>query len=69
MSKLIKFEGYILDINDRYRDIDEILDVINNKCDAEIISFKNQQSNFEWNDDLKINFTYAKQKDYEKYFK
>ena len=66
MAKIFKIFGYIKDINSKVtqNDIqllfDKYINIYHLKC--------KQSKEFEWHDDIDINFIDAKQEDFEKYF-
>lgn len=67
MAKIHKLELYIVDMNDMYRDEDVICSIKNSvDCECKIALYDNKV--FEWNDDLKINCSNARIKDYKEYF-
>jgi len=70
MAKLYKVEMYILDINDCYKDLDEIM--IETECaidEASFNSFNVESVELEWEDDIDLNYTNATVGTYRKYFK
>ena len=68
MAKIFKISGYIIDVNDEITqndiellfDHDKYINISRLEC--------KQSKEFEWRDDIDINFTDAKQEDFEKYF-
>lgn len=70
MSKLHKLEMYIVDANGMFNSIDDILNYLDFKIsDLSFVLSKSKTSEFEWNDDLKINKVDCTIQDYEEYFK
>ena len=68
MAKIFKISGYIIDVNDEVTqndiellfDHDKYINISRLEC--------RQSKEFEWHNDIDINFTDAKQEDFEKYF-
>ena len=69
MAKLYKVEMYILDVNEDYKDLEEILHMTEYKCDASFIPFEVQQIDIEWDDEIDINQSGEPAQTYRKYFK
>lgn len=70
MSKLHKLEMYIVDANGMFNSIDDILNYLYFKThDLSFTLSKSKTSEFEWNDNLKINKVDCTIQDYEEYFK
>lgn len=55
MSKLYKVEMYILDLNDMYDNMDEVIESTERKSCADFIPFNIQEVEFEWDDDIDLN--------------
>lgn len=68
MSKLYKMEMYILDVNEQYSDLDEIICSAENSTDINLNCFNSKVSEFEWHDELTINKCNCTVEDYRKYF-
>lgn len=70
MAKIYKITAYIVDPNDRYNDGEEwFVDIINGDgyvfCPVPI---EHKSVEFEWDDDLAINYIGCKKEDCEEYF-
>lgn len=69
MAKLYKATIYILDVNECYNGIEEILnDAERGADDANFKIFDYQETEIEWDDDININCCNATKKDYDGYF-
>ena len=69
MAKLYKTETYILDINDSYNDLHNIIDDADIGTEASFQPFNIQEVEFEWKDDIDLNYTNATIDTYRNYFK
>lgn len=70
MSKLHKLEMYIVDSSDMFNSIEDIMNYLDFKThDLFFELSKSKTSEFEWDDDLKINKNNCTIQDYEEYFK
>lgn len=69
MSKLHKLEMYIVDANGMFNSIDDIINYLFRTHDLSFVLSKSKTSEFEWDDDLKINKMDCTIQDYEEYFK
>jgi hypothetical protein len=68
MSKLYKVEMYILDINNVYQSLDNIINDITNATEINFECFNVEKVEFDWDDDLAINYSDCSIEDYRKYF-
>lgn len=68
MSKLYKVEMYVLDINDMYHNLDEIIDDAERRVEANFTPFNVQEVEFEWDDDIDLNYVDTSIDTYRKYF-
>lgn len=68
MAKLYKVEMYVLDVNEQYQDLDEIIDMAEMKLDAHFNPFNIQMTEIEWEDDIDINHFGCTVDTYRKYF-
>jgi len=55
MSKLYKVEMYVLDVNDMYNDLDEIIEDAERRSEFNLKPFNAQSVEFEWDDDIDLN--------------
>lgn len=69
MSRIHKLELYIVDTNDLYGETENLITLFDNYTDCMFKVVHSESKEFEWDDDLKINYTNAKVEDYEEYFK
>lgn len=69
MAKLYKVEMYILDVNEKYDDLGSIMMDMENSTDVNFDYFNEQETDIEWDDNVKINNTNCTIEDYRKYFK
>ena len=70
MAKLYKVELYLIDANEQYGSLDDIL--VNTLDNTDImyeVNSRKESKSFEWKDDLPINYMNCISDDYEKYFK
>lgn len=70
MPKIFKGSFYFVDVNDDFNTIDELIDRLErDKYINHINVFdKKESKEFEWDDDLKINFTNCPRNEFDKYF-
>lgn len=70
MSKIHKIEMYIVDANDLLdRNYTDIPDILERHVNMEGIIIKGQTVEFEWDDNLAINYQNCPLEKYEEYFK
>lgn len=69
MAKMYKVEMYVLDINNQYKDLDEIIIDIENSSDCNFNCFNVGKANFRWDDNIDVNFKNQPVEVYRKYFK
>lgn len=69
MANIHKLGLYIVDANGNYKHIGEIIDLIENRTDCQCKVAHYEGKEFEWDDDLAINYSNANIEDYEEYFK
>ena len=70
MAKLHKIEMYIVDIDEHYGTLANIIEHINERLElVELCPFKEQTVDFDWHDEHELNMRGAKYKDYAKHFK
>jgi hypothetical protein len=68
-AKIYKMEMYILDINNSYEDIDEIIvESERGAREANFHPFNVEEVEVEWTDDIDLNFSSATEETYRKYF-
>ena len=65
MAKVYKIEIYVTDINGDYNDVNELVDEIENNLNCKCFNIK-ESKEFEWDDNLPINYINATQSDYDK---
>lgn len=69
MAKIHKVELYILDINDMYDSLDDIITDCERSVDDVIFKLElGQTVNVEWTDDINLNFINCPMDNYHKYF-
>jgi len=69
MAKLHKVELYIIDVNNNYSNIKEIMHDIGNSTDCSLIPFNTQEVEIDWHDDIDINLTNCPVEIYREYFR
>lgn len=69
MANIHKLGLYIVDANGNYMDVEEIINIIESNTDCECKVAYSDSKQFEWDDELKINYVDADAEDYEEYFK
>ena len=70
MAKIYKVAFYVVDPNGQYSDKDFLEIDIDNAVDASIAHFSALESkDFEWDDELPINYTDCMAEEFEKHFK
>lgn len=69
MAKIHKIELFLVDVNDDFADVDEILDYLgNSRYSLNMHKVKEQSKEFEWSDDVLINSIYCDTEEYNKFF-
>lgn len=68
MAKLYKVEMYLLDINDNYDSLEDIVETIKNTTELMPDYFRSDKVIFYWDDNLPINFDDCTKEDYESIF-
>lgn len=69
MAKLYKIEMYILDINEQYDNVEDIIIDCENNIDVYFNCFNVEEKNIDWHDDIDINYYNNQTVDnYRKYF-
>lgn len=69
MAKIYKIIAYIVDPNDRYEDAEECYkELIDGSEVYTPVPIKHQMAEFDWNDNLMINYIGCTEDDCEKYF-
>jgi len=70
MAKLHKIELYLIDHNDKYSSLDNIVVDIENATDLDVNCFNTKEVEIEWDDDIDINFSSkCTVENFRKYFK
>lgn len=70
MAKLHKAEIYMLDVNEMYNSLEEIIGAFDwHIDDINFHSYDGQSVEIEWDDDIDLNRNDCKRETYEKYFK
>ena len=70
MAKLHKIEIYLIDHNDKYSSLDNIVVDIENATDLGVNCFNAKEVEIEWDDELDINFSSkCTVENFRKYFK
>lgn len=69
MAKLYKIEMYILDVNEKFDCLEEIIERAENSTDIHFNPFNVKVTYFEFEDNIPINFSDANVEDYREYFK
>ena len=69
MAKLHKIEMYVLDVNDEYEELDDIINALEYKIDVNFIPFNSKTVKIDFHDDIDINHIDATIDNYENYFK
>jgi len=69
MAKLHKVELYIIDANDKYNNINEIMHDIENSTDCSLIPFNAQEIEIDWDDEIDINLSNYPVENFRKYFR
>ena len=73
MAKLYKVELYLCDVNDEFYDKDDVLEYLNSLLEMDdyflirIINAK-ESKEFEWYDDIDINYSDCTKEEFDKYF-
>ena len=68
MAKLHKVELYIIDVNDNYSNLKEIMHDIGNSTDCSLIPFNSQEVEIDWHDGIDINFSNCPVENFREYF-
>lgn len=70
MARVYKFEGYIVDVNEDFKDVYDFLSYLNNRLRyGHVTTFNDKTSeDFEWYDEIPINKYGCNQEDFEKFF-
>jgi len=69
MAKLHKVELYIIDVNDNYSNLNEIMHDIGNTTDYSLIPFNSQEVEIDWHDEIDINLSNCPVENFREYFK
>lgn len=70
MSKVHKVGLFILDVNEEFRDIEEIIEYLtSSKYAPSIHLIESETKEFEWDDDVIINKCSCTDEEYEEFFK
>lgn len=70
MAKVHKVELYLIDANEQYSSLDDILvSALDNTDIMYEVNSRKESESFEWKDDLPINYINCTSDDYEEYFK
>lgn len=73
MAKLYKVELYLCDVNDEFYDKDDVFEYLNSLLEMDdyfltrIINAK-ESKEFEWYDDIDINYSDCTKEEFDKYF-
>lgn len=67
-TKLYYISGYIVDTNNDFLSLDEILSNIENRADVSIVLKESKESDLLWHDDIDINMCGCPIESYEAYF-
>lgn len=69
MSKLHKVEMFILDVDDGFKDVDDIVEYLRClKYSPHIRVIESETKEFEWDDDVIVNRSSCTNKEYEDFF-
>jgi len=68
MAKLHKVELYIIDVNDNYSNLKEIMHDIGNSTDCSLIPFNSQEVEIDWHDGIDINLSNCPVENFREYF-
>jgi len=68
MAKLHKVELYIIDANDNYSNLNEIMHDIGNSTDCSLVPFNAQKVEIDWHDDIDINISNCLVGNFREYF-
>lgn len=70
MAKVHKVELYLIDANSMYGNTEQLLDYLLDRTDINYrVKSQQESEEFEWEDDIAINYGDATIDDYEEYFK
>jgi len=69
MASLYKIEMYLIDHNNKYSSLENIVEDIRNTTDLGVDCFNAEQVNISWHDDIDINFFNCPVDNFRKYFK
>ena len=69
MARLYKIEMYIVDYNDDYSTLEDIISDMELATDVFLNCFNVEEVNVKWNDDIDLNFANQSVEIYRKYFK
>jgi len=68
MAKLYKLELYIIDYNNNYENLEEIIQDIDNSIDCSINHFNAQEVKIDWNDEIDLNYRDCPVDNFRNYF-
>jgi len=68
MAKLHKLELYIIDYNDNYKNLEEIIQDIDNSIDCSINHFNAQEVKINWHDEIDLNYSNCPVDNFRNYF-
>lgn len=68
MAKLYKLELYIIDYNNNYENLEEIIQDIDNSIDCSINHFNAQEVKIDWNDEIDLNYSDCPVDNFRNYF-
>ena len=68
MAKLHKVELYIIDVNDKYSNLNEIMCDIENSTDCSLVPFNAQEVEIDWHDEIDLNYSNCPIENYRNYF-
>lgn len=69
MAKLYKVELYVVDIDERYGDVNDIIEHVNDRLElVELKPFNIQEKEVDWSDEIDLNFENQPVEVYRKYF-
>jgi len=68
MATLHKVELYIIDYNDNYKNLEDIINDIDNSIDCSINHFNAQEVKIDWHDEIDLNYTNCPVENFRNYF-